>query len=60
MPGFPTPPEFCTFLINNGAAVGVSGFPLTPAMLADVGLQLSPATANAFLDVVGGRLDLGV
>ena len=54
---FPHAPEFCAFLAANAASVGVPGFPLTPAMLADVGLALSPAQAAAFLQLVSGRSD---
>lgn len=53
---FPHPPELCAFLLENAGDLGVP-FPITPAMLADLGLQLSPAVATAFLEVVGGRLD---
>lgn len=53
--GFPLPPEFCAFLTAHSADLGIP-FPITAAMLGDLGLQLSPAVATAFLEAVGGRL----
>lgn len=52
---FPHPPELCAFLVANAADLGVA-FPITPAMLPDLGLQLAPEVAAAFLEVAGGRL----
>lgn len=54
---FPHSPELCAFLLANAGDLGIP-FPVTPAMLADLGLELPPAAAVAFLEAVSGRMDV--
>lgn len=54
LPAFPHPPEFCAFVMGNSADLGIA-FPVTPAMLGELGLLLDASVAAAFLEAVGGR-----